>query len=745
MQHPQDVEQVLTVMAEELHALKVPFMYCGINLMDESAEPPAILCYSFNGEKQWYQTRFDGPDTEPLRRIWRSQQPTYRPDLQREDPYGERPNLRVPLRAVLDIPFESGTLALSSEEPEVFSPEDVELLQGMAQILADGFRRLPDLERLARQIHTLEAEVAQRRRAETALREEQERLRSCLLQIEEAEQVQRRHAATERVYRRILEMEQMEDFDQVVVLIAGQLRDLGIRFDAVGVNVIDEEAGTICGYDLLADAGGELLRTVDAIDAQSLTAELVARWRRREVWERAGDPAFEESMRTAFERTSKVSPHYAPAVVIDVPFVQGTLAVGLQSTLGSNGPLIQILQEFCTLLSLGFRRSRDLEARRRLEEQLLHAQKLEAVGQLTAGIAHNFNNMLQAIMGNLSLALNEVPQAQRPFLQEALTSSERAAAMIRQLVLFARKGGAAVRRPVDLLSAVEQVASICRRTFDHRIYLWLQLPPGPLTVQGDAGQLEQALLNLCLNARDAMEGMDRPARLELLVDELAAASASPPPHLYSLPQSYARIRVMDNGSGMDEAVRERIFEPFFTTKSVDKGTGLGLSTAYAILRDHQGWIECESRPGAGTTFALYLPALHGKLALPRAAPATAAQEHGTETLLLIDDEELVRVTVARLLRRLGYQVLEAASGREGLEIFSRSRGRIALVLLDLSMPEMPGEEVYARLRVLEPALKALVLTGYESAAVAASAGVPVLKKPISSADLARKVRQTLDH
>ena len=570
--------------------------------------------------------------------------------------------------------------------------------------------RPKDLERLEQLVQELEAEVAQRRQAEDTLRQEQERLRSFLAQIEQAEQVQRRRTATERVYRRILEMEQMEDFDQVVVLIAQQLRDLGIQFDAVGVNVIDEEAGTLCGYDLLADTEGKPLRTVDPIDSHPVVAELVAYWRRGEVWERARDPLFEESMRASFAKTSKVSPHYAPAVVIDVPFVQGTLAVGLQSAVGSNNPLIQILQEFCTLLSLGFRRSRDLEARRHLEEQLLHAQKMEAVGQLTAGIAHNFNNMLQAIMGNLSLALNDVAPAQRPFLQEALTSSERAAAMIRQLVLFARKGGPAMRRPVDLLHAVEQVASICRRTFDHRIYLWTQLPAEPVAVQGDAGQLEQALLNLCLNARDAMDNMDRPARLEVVVDQVATGNVNAPPYLHSLPQAYARIRVMDNGSGMDEAVQARIFEPFFTTKSVDNGTGLGLSTVYAILRDHQGWIECESQPGSGTSFTLYLPILPEGLPLPLAKPAVLAQERGTETLLLVDDEDLVRTTVARMLRRLGYQVLEATGGAEGLEIFARCREHIALVLLDLSMPEMPGQEVYDRLLTLAPTLKILVGT-----------------------------------
>jgi CheY-like chemotaxis protein len=261
-------------------------------------------------------------------------------------------------------------------------------------------------------------------------------------------------------------------------------------------------------------------------------------------------------------------------------------------------------------------------------------------------------------------------------------------------------------------------------------------------VRADAGQLEQALLNLCLNARDAMEGTGRPARLELVVEELAAAGLDPPPHLHALPETCARVRVIDNGTGMDEGVRARIFEPFFTTKGVGKGTGLGLSTAYAILRDHQGWIECESQAGSGTTFALYLPTLAE--AIPRPQEPPAPQERGGETLLLIDDEELVRVTVARMLRRLGYQVLEAAGGSEGLEVFSRCRERIALVLLDLSMPGMPGEEVYARLRALAPDLKALVLTGYESAGLAALPGAQVLRKPISSADLALRVRQVLD-
>ena len=368
------------------------------------------------------------------------------------------------------------------------------------------------------------------------------------------------------------------------------------------------------------------------------------------------------------------------------------------------------------------------------------AQKMEAIGQLTAGIAHNFNNMLQGIVSNLELAQLEAGQKIKVTLDNALQSSQHAAEMVQQLLMFSRQGVRASHRTVDMVKVIRDTEAICLETFDRKISMTVDWRPMPPTV-GDSMQLQQVFLNLCINARDALEESDQSApaiQIELDAAEISAEDAYPE----TAPGPYLLVRVCDNGDGMDEETRKRIFEPFFTTKSVDKGTGLGLSTAFGIVRDHKGWIECDSESGSGTRFCVYLPVATRAAQEPdRPQPASV---RGTETILVIDDEEMVRNTAQQMLELRGYTALAAADGQEGLDVFDREAGAIDLVLLDQSMPRMSGQDVLVKLREAAPELKVIIFTGFAVKVDEFEGADDIVQKPFTLANLVAKVREVLD-
>ena len=311
----------------------------------------------------------------------------------------------------------------------------------------------------------------------------------------------------------------------------------------------------------------------------------------------------------------------------------------------------------------------DITEHQRLEEQLRQAQKMEAVGQLASGLAHNFNNMLMAIMGDLDQSLLEAPNSQKRILNEAIDSVERAADLVHQLMLFGGQDSRPISKdPVDLPSVLEDTMDICRKTFDRRISIAMDAPDQSVEVLADAGQLQQAFLNFCLNARDALEAGDyRDPAIKISIDLLRHEGTGNVPDV--APGSYVRTRISDNGVGMDAESRERAFEPFYTTKEVGKGTGLGLATAYAVVQQHQGWIECESEPGAGTTFSVNLPVAKPEAANKAAGTDEPALKGGTETILVIDDEAPIRKGMDATLSSFGYTVLLGADGADGTKYF----------------------------------------------------------------------------
>jgi PAS domain S-box-containing protein len=368
----------------------------------------------------------------------------------------------------------------------------------------------------------------------------------------------------------------------------------------------------------------------------------------------------------------------------------------------------------------------DVTEQKRLEEQLRQVQKMDAIGQLTAGIAHNFNNLLSVILPNVTLGRARANQEVLGHLADIEHAANRAAEMIRQLMLFARPEGHDKKSPIDIVATSRRTVEICGTTFDRKISIDLEAAENMPAVAAHGGQIEQVLLNICLNARDAFAQAETESpHIQIRIDR-----GSP---------GMVRIRVSDNGPGMDEATRSRVFEPFFTTKAVGHGTGLGLASAYAMVMEHHGRIRCESRPGDGSIFEIELPAVE-RTDPPSVGRPVESFEQGAGTVLIVDDEPLVRRAVRGILERGGYKVLESADGIEGLATFAQRRDSIDLVLLDQSMPGLSGDQVLLRLMEIAPHLPVVLLSGLPGPAARLVKATAVLTKPADASTLLCTIR-----
>ena len=391
----------------------------------------------------------------------------------------------------------------------------------------------------------------------------------------------------------------------------------------------------------------------------------------------------------------------------------------------------------------------DVTERRHLESHLRQVQKIEAVGQLAAGIAHNFNNLLTAVLGytELLLSRNSV-KADREDLEEIQKAGQRAAVLTRQLLAFSRRQ-APVPEHVDVNAAVRQVRGMLDRVIREDVQLTCTFAPGPALVKIDPSEFEQVVLNLVINARDAMPGGGRIAisiaQVDAVTEKLSGLA----------PGRYIRLNVSDTGTGIKPEVRAHLFEPFFTTKEQGKGTGLGLASVYGIVNQGQGLIGLDTEVGRGTTFSVYLPAV----AQPTAVAAVAAEAAAdwpplpaatapsrNETILVVEDEDGVRTIAKAILVRHGYEVLEAATPGAACEIFAQHGDRIDLLLTDVVMPDMNGPALAQRLVGLRPDLRVLFMSGYADRASLPGLANPnarLLTKPFRPAALAATVREIL--
>ncbi len=447
------------------------------------------------------------------------------------------------------------------------------------------------------------------------------------------------------------------------------------------------------------------------------------------------------------------------AIAPDVPFifVSGTLGEEAAIEAVRSGATDYVLKHRLTRLVPAVRRAVNEaqavrqrkeaeEALRKTEEQLRQAQKMEAVGRLAGGVAHDFNNLLTAIMGYGQLLQRRLPSGDPAFrdAEEIRRAAERAASLTRQLLAFSRQQ-ILQPRVLDLNAAITDMHNMLRRLIGEDIELRTVPEQGLGHVKADPGQVEQVLMNLVINASDAM-----PAGGKLTIEaanvELDQAHARARQDVR--PGPYVMLAVSDTDCGMDAATRGRIFEPFFTTKESGKGTGLGLSTVYGIIKQSDGHIDVYSEPGRGTTFKIYLPRVDESLSKAEPARAQLVLPEGAESVLVVEDDEAVRSAIRRTLQLCGYMVLEARDGAEALHLVGRQGLVLDLLVTDVVMPRMSGPELVIHVAAIRPELRVLYLSGYPDRAIIhhdVLASAPFLQKPFTPDALARKVREVLDY
>jgi len=387
----------------------------------------------------------------------------------------------------------------------------------------------------------------------------------------------------------------------------------------------------------------------------------------------------------------------------------------------------------------------DVTDRKKLEDQVRQSQKIEAVGQLAGGVAHDFNNILTAIIGYGNIIKMKLPERDplHSYVEQILMSAERAAHLTKGLLAFSRKQ-VIQPYPVKIDDIITGVGSLLTRLIGEDIELNMELGCGETAILADPGQIDQVLMNLATNARDAMPDG---GALTITTDCVELDRGFINTHGFGAAGSYALISATDTGVGMDQKTQDRIFEPFFTTKEVGKGTGLGLAVVYGIIKQHDGYITVYSDPGKGTTYKIYLPIVKATIEQTRISKMTDARG-GSETILVAEDDEAVRVITVKLLTEAGYRVVEASNGEEAVRKYKEQKEAIQLLVLDVIMPRKNGKEAYDEICVIQPDIKTIFMSGYAGDVFERKHIIGerfnIIMKPVSPLSLLHKVREVLD-
>jgi len=380
-----------------------------------------------------------------------------------------------------------------------------------------------------------------------------------------------------------------------------------------------------------------------------------------------------------------------------------------------------------------------------LEEQFYQAQKMEAVGRLAGGVAHDYNNMLSVILGYTQMALQRTDPESPMYedLQEILSAANRTTGITRQLLAFARKQ-TIDPRVLDLNEAITGMINMLGRLIGEDIKLTWRPKPGLGSVMVDPSQIDQLLANLCVNARDAIVGV---GEINIETDTVIFHTKDCAGHTTIVPGEYVVLAVSDNGCGMEKEVMDKIFEPFYTTKKVGHGTGLGLSTIYGIVEQHRGFVKVSSEPGKGTTFKIYLPQYLGEIGKTETQGSSAIQQGQGETVMIVDDDKAVLKLTSRMLKNIGYSVLTANKPAEAIKMAHKQTDVIHLLISDMVMPEMNGQDLVERILTLHPESKYLFMSGHTANIIAnqgiMTESVPLIQKPFTAKELAAKVRDIL--
>ncbi len=454
-----------------------------------------------------------------------------------------------------------------------------------------------------------------------------------------------------------------------------------------------------------------------------------------EVSHRIAKPCFEAGEDCAVQHTFKTG---EPRTAVHIHYDKDNNPVYIET---KSFPLRDSLGRVISAIEI----HNDITEKKKLEDQLRHSQKMEAVGTLAGGIAHDFNNILTAIIGYGTLLQMRMGNndALRLYVDQILTSTERAANLTQSLLAFSRKQTISLK-PLDLNALVTRVDKLVRRLIGEDVEIRMSVNDALITVRADEGQLEQVVMNLVTNARDAMPGGGvltiETSTVELDNDYIKA-------HGYGRAGSYALLAIADTGEGMDERTQARIFEPFFTTKEVGKGTGLGLSIVYGIIKQHGGYINVVSEPGSGTQFKLYLPLITDPVrVITQAEPAIP--EVGRATILVAEDDDAVRMLTRAVLEGFGYTVIEAVDGEDALAQYAKHKEQIDLLVLDIVMPKKSGLLVFEEIRKDRSDIKALFTSGYPQEVIRAKGilddSLNFLSKPVSPRGLLKKVKDVLD-
>jgi PAS domain S-box-containing protein len=431
-------------------------------------------------------------------------------------------------------------------------------------------------------------------------------------------------------------------------------------------------------------------------------------------------------------------------LTVDLPSPKAGLDHTQREMLTLRATIFPLMDEFGKVANL-VAMFEDLTEKKRLEEALQQAQKMESIGTLAGGIAHDFNNILGGVLGYTSFIKTKMSNTDRfyRYIDIIETSARRAADLTHQLLAFAR-GGKYNSQQLDLNLVVKEAIKLIASTLDKNIRISLNLAPSVPAVEGDIGQIIQTIVNICINARDAM---DSGGKLTISSSIEEATDQFLHTHPGAKSSYYVLLAFTDTGTGMTEEVSQRIFEPFFTTKKDQKGTGLGLAMAYGIVKNHGGFIDVESEPGVGTTFSIYLP-ISGKQTPRTVKKVSVKPKRGNETILVADDEEMMRQLIIEALGSDGYRVIPAENGNEALEIYQTRAQEIDLVILDMIMPGLSGPDAFRRIKEINPSVKVLLSSGYsqegQAQQILKEGVLGFIQKPYAINDLLNKIRLIID-